>query len=138
MPECHRSDLGRRCCNVPLGRRSCSYGADSDVQKFSFPKPRRPAVLLVQPRESSERLTHLVDAAHISVPGVSVLESIIFVLAGSLILSVIVLGREVRLRRALARLLQLVLTHWRSSHTHESKPPLDPDTRRLNDDCRLR
>jgi hypothetical protein len=47
-------------------------------------------------------------------------------LAFALAATVIALAREVRLRRALAKLLQRILTHWRSNATSKDDRTVDP------------
>jgi hypothetical protein len=47
-------------------------------------------------------------------------------LAFALVAAVIALAREVRLRRALAKLLQRILAHWRADATSQDDRRLDP------------
>ncbi len=50
-------------------------------------------------------------------------------LALGLVAATFALAREIRLRKALEKLLQLLLTRWRS-HVSQTRPPdLDPTTR---------
>ena len=51
---------------------------------------------------------------------------VITALAAALVASVLALAREVRLRRALARLLSLILSHWKHHDTKTDSPrPVD-------------
>jgi hypothetical protein len=53
-------------------------------------------------------------------------EVLLFALSISLSLALLALARETRLRRALERLLRLVLARWRPTHaTQNRRPPLD-------------
>jgi len=49
---------------------------------------------------------------------------LIAILAVALVASVLALTREIRLRRALARLLRYVLSHWRT-HDPKTGDPVD-------------
>jgi hypothetical protein len=47
---------------------------------------------------------------------------VITALASALFASVLALAREIRLRRALAKLLSLILSHWRQHDTKNDSP----------------
>ena len=53
------------------------------------------------------------------------LEMLLAALALALVAAVIALAREVRLRRALAKLLQRILAHWRTHATSRDDDRLD-------------
>src|SRR4051812_3515879 len=83
-------------------------------------------------------VTQLTTASLLATPGDCSMTSFVFIALGlALTVAVFTAGREMRLRKALEKLIQILLSHWRKDASKSQSHDVDPLDHTIRRDTRM-